>query len=133
MLCVVVLPVGRSVVLVSRRVCLLRKRSVLESEEGIIVYSIYLRLRGPCAVRMVAGLERGDRMKRLHLQVCVELKITKDHKWVTAIRQHLREHLPAPIADNYYIVVKIAPPTQTFIHLGMLLLNYGHLELELGL
>ena len=48
MLCVVVLPVGRSVVLVSRRVCLLRKRSVLESEEGIIVYSIYLRLRGPC-------------------------------------------------------------------------------------
>ena len=39
MLCVVVLPVGRSVVLVSRRVCLLRKRSVLESEEGIIVYS----------------------------------------------------------------------------------------------
>ena len=73
------------------------------------------------AVRMVAGLERGDRMKRLHLQVCVELKITNDHKWVTAIRQHLREHLPAPIADNYYIVVKIAPPTQTFIHLGMLL------------
>ena len=46
-LCVVLLPVGRSVVLVSRRVCLLRKRSVLESEEGIIVYSIYLRLRGP--------------------------------------------------------------------------------------
>ena len=55
MLCVVVLPVGRSVVLVSRRVCLLRERSALESEEGIIVYSIYLRLRrptghGPCCV-----------------------------------------------------------------------------------
>ena len=47
MLCVVVLTVGRSVELVSRRVCLLRKRSVLESEEDIIVYSIYLRLRGP--------------------------------------------------------------------------------------
>ena len=49
MLCVVVLPIGRSVVLVSRRVCLLRERSALESEEGIIVYSIYfsLSLRGP--------------------------------------------------------------------------------------
>ena len=47
MLCVVVPPIGRSVVLVSRRVCLLRERSALESEEGIIVYSIYLRLRGP--------------------------------------------------------------------------------------
>ena len=48
MLCVVVLPVGRSVVLVSRRVCLLRKRklSVLESEEGIIICSIYLSLCG---------------------------------------------------------------------------------------
>ena len=46
MLCVVVLPtIGRSVVLVSRRVCLLRERSALESEEGIIEYSIYLRLR----------------------------------------------------------------------------------------
>ena len=47
MLCVVVLPVGRSVVLVSRRVCLLRERSALESEGGIMVYGIYLRLRGP--------------------------------------------------------------------------------------
>ena len=43
MLCVVVLPVGRSVVLVSRRVCLLRKRSVLESEEGIMLKKTYKR------------------------------------------------------------------------------------------
>ena len=40
MLCVVVPPIRRSVVLVSVRVlvCLLRERSALESGEGIIVY-----------------------------------------------------------------------------------------------
>ena len=48
-LCVVVPPIRRSVVLVSVRVfvCLLRERSALESGEGVIVYSIYLRLRRP--------------------------------------------------------------------------------------
>ena len=48
-LCVVVPPIRRSVVLVSVRVfvCLLRERSALEGGEGIIVYSIYLRLRRP--------------------------------------------------------------------------------------
>ena len=73
MLCVVVLPVGRSVVLVSRRVCLLRKRSVLESEEGIIVYSIYLRLRRPTGHWALLRADPLDRAPRWIETSCIDL------------------------------------------------------------
>ena len=72
-LCVVVLPVGRSVVLVSRRVCLLRKRSVLESEEGIIVYSIYLRLRRPTGHWALLRADPLDRAPRWIETSCIDL------------------------------------------------------------
>ena len=72
-LCVVVLPDGRSVVLVSRRVCLLRKRSVLESEEGIIVYSIYLRLRRPTGHWALLRADPLDRAPRWIETSCIDL------------------------------------------------------------
>ena len=73
LLCVVVLPIGRSVVLVSRRVCLLRKRSVLESEEGIIVYSIYLRLRRPTGHWALLRADPLDRAPRWIETSCIDL------------------------------------------------------------
>ena len=73
MLCVVVPPIGRSVVLVSRRVCLLRERSALESEEGIIVYSIYLRLRRPTGHWALLRADPLDRAPRWIETSCIDL------------------------------------------------------------
>ena len=44
-------------------VCLLRERSALESGEGIIVYSIYLRLRRPTTGALPA-VRRADHTAR---------------------------------------------------------------------
>ena len=75
MLCVVVPPIRRSVVLVSVRVfvCLLRERSALESGEGIIVYSIYLRLRRPTGHWALLRADPLDRAPRWIETSCIDL------------------------------------------------------------
>ena len=74
-LCVVVPPIRRSVVLVSVRVfvCLLRERSALESGEGIIVYSIYLRLRRPTGHWALLRADPLDRAPRWIETSCIDL------------------------------------------------------------